>query len=1006
VTLRDEPAAAGIDVRAALLAFHSAHYAPARATLAVLGAAPLAELEGWVRAAFGSWAPAPGAAPAPPPVAGSPHGGAYAGLLLRRVPVRDSRSVRVSWALPAQRGGWRGKPASVVGHCVGHEGAGSLLSALIARSWAQELYGGLSEDASGFALFELSIDLTEEGLANVDGVLALAFAYVGMLAAHGPQEWLWREDAALRAAAFRFASKREPWPAVVAAATALALFPPAQALSGERLLFEYDAAGVAAVLAALTPEAARVTLVSKSLDGAATPLTEKWYGTKYAVEPLGAPRVAALRAARDAYQALTAARIAAKGGAPVTGGAACLPPAEAAARAAAAEAALAAGGAPSPDDAARAIAADPAAIFPPLTLPQPNAFIATDFSLRDAGAEARRRGAAGAPAAPAPFGATVGAVRVRREPVPARLRGGGSARGEVWLHSDDFFALPKVALFATLALPGAARAGPAGAAALDLVAALINERLREEGYDARLASLNYSVSRAAGGLAMSVRGFSHHAPPLLARIAALAAAPAFSDAAFALRKDALLRRYANSAKNSAAEAAAATVSGALGAANWSALDDLLPALAPMTAASLRTAAPRLLGGAAALVFACGNADAATARAADAGLAAALAAAAAPGDAPPTADALAATRARATALPRPLALSGGARIAFDVVRRLPARNAAEPNAAVELAVQLGALSLAPRDAALAYLAAHLVAEPFFDELRTRQQLGYVVQSALRVDGGVASLRFIVQSTKLRADALRARVEEFLAGSAARVRAMAPEAFAANVAAVATARAEADKSLEAEAARLWAEIAEPGRLEFARATRDVTALLALTQDDAAAFFADRVAPGGALRAAVVATIERGADSALPGAPPAAEDGEGEGDDEGEDDAEDDGAVSGASPADGLKAPVGEDALAGGGAPVLPPGAELDAPLSAVAAALAAVAAFARAGEEAPAAAVAAAFAAAGIAHVGDALRAGERVIRVQAVAATRDEVHAALGVWPDFDALRRATLPVAE
>jgi secreted Zn-dependent insulinase-like peptidase len=40
-------------------------------------------------------------------------------------------------------------------------------------------------------------------------------------------------------------------------------------------------------------------------------------------------------------------------------------------------------------------------------------------------------------------------------------------------------------------------------------------------------------------------------------------------------------------------------------------------------------------------------------------------------------------------------------------------------------------------------AHVVREPFFDQLRTKQQLGYLVFSGTRGDHSVPYLRFILQ-----------------------------------------------------------------------------------------------------------------------------------------------------------------------------------------------------------------------------------------------------------------------
>lgn len=59
----------------------------------------------------------------------------------------------------------RKKADEYLGHLVGHEGAGSLLSALKARGWGTELSAGVGDQSSVAWLFEVSITLTEAGLA-------------------------------------------------------------------------------------------------------------------------------------------------------------------------------------------------------------------------------------------------------------------------------------------------------------------------------------------------------------------------------------------------------------------------------------------------------------------------------------------------------------------------------------------------------------------------------------------------------------------------------------------------------------------------------------------------------------------------------------------------------------------------------------------------------------------------------------------------------------------------
>ena len=54
----------------------------------------------------------------------------------------------------------------------------------------------------------------------------------------------------------------------------------------------------------------------------------------------------------------------------------------------------------------------------------------------------------------------------------------------------------------------------------------------------------------------------------------------------------------------------------------------------------------------------------------------------------------------------------------------------------------------------------VNEPFFDDLRTKQQLGYVVASLTRVHRDVISNIFLVQSSKMSCEGLVTAINKFL------------------------------------------------------------------------------------------------------------------------------------------------------------------------------------------------------------------------------------------------------
>ncbi len=68
---------------------------------------------------------------------------------------------------------------SYLGHLLGHESGGSILSALKARRWANGLSAGSYLSNNDFAAFTLTIELSDEGVNHIDEIAACVFAYVG-----------------------------------------------------------------------------------------------------------------------------------------------------------------------------------------------------------------------------------------------------------------------------------------------------------------------------------------------------------------------------------------------------------------------------------------------------------------------------------------------------------------------------------------------------------------------------------------------------------------------------------------------------------------------------------------------------------------------------------------------------------------------------------------------------------------------------------------------------------
>jgi len=85
------------------------------------------------------------------------------------------------------------KPADYISHCLGHEGEGSLLSALIRENLAVELSAGLDHMLNSISYMMIQVTLTDLGLLNFESVIDKVYAYLRMMQETGPQEEAFHE---------------------------------------------------------------------------------------------------------------------------------------------------------------------------------------------------------------------------------------------------------------------------------------------------------------------------------------------------------------------------------------------------------------------------------------------------------------------------------------------------------------------------------------------------------------------------------------------------------------------------------------------------------------------------------------------------------------------------------------------------------------------------------------------------------------------------------------------
>ncbi|VEU43382.1 unnamed protein product [Pseudo-nitzschia multistriata] len=209
-------------LREALLAFHRRHYRPEKMTVVIAGPQPMETLEKWVGERYSKIKTASSssngeieesiaalrlnveklvaiAAKDAPPYAfeeaAPPYNSAFRSsllksnedgdstwpILLTTKPLRSMRKLNMMFPIPSDRKTPDRAPSSMLSHLLGHEGVGSAFAALQNSGLLSSLSSGARTRAPDFTLFQIDMGLTEKGEENWEEVANTIFAYCRML---------------------------------------------------------------------------------------------------------------------------------------------------------------------------------------------------------------------------------------------------------------------------------------------------------------------------------------------------------------------------------------------------------------------------------------------------------------------------------------------------------------------------------------------------------------------------------------------------------------------------------------------------------------------------------------------------------------------------------------------------------------------------------------------------------------------------------------------------------
>lgn len=626
---------------------------------------------------------------------------------LHVVPVSPIHAVELQFPMREILSVYGSKPTRYLSHLVGHEGGGSLLSLLKSRHYATELYADDgSRSCVAWSIFTLRMELTDAGLANVNEVVAMVFAYFDLLRTRGPQEWIHTEVRTVGDIQFRFLSQRNPMEYTCSVAGWMQQFPPLHYLSGAYKVFEWNSDLVSQCLESLTPDNMFLMVSSPTFDEALTAspamVVEKWYGTKH-------ESVDCDPAVLERWRSVTHEE------------------------------------------------------YPELSLPQVNDMIATDFTLLTQD--------------------SLPADTPRDR--PQCIHQDGNVR--LWYKPDNVFEMPKVNIMYSFA-SGRGPFSPDAAVAAHLFAELVQERCNEFSYLATMAGLHCDVSPTSTGMELHITGYNHKAHVLVERLVDNMMAlirDGGADDEDKLDPDVFDRVLFKTEQLYQSFLVSQPYSHAIYGGdlvleqNQCSIQDKMNALKRITLEEVIHFAKGFFKHCLMEGLVHGNVTAQHAY----NMTNMVWQKTHPEE-PSSTDAVI-TRApleqRVVQLWGNCGDDGGAVTSSSHLYRFSEFNEADSNSCVEIHLQLGAIDM-PANAALAMFN-HLVREPAFNQLRTEEQLGYIVHTSVKTSGyHIKGLLFLVQSDSFDPIHVEGRIETFLASFRERMVAMSEADLQTNVDAV--------------------------------------------------------------------------------------------------------------------------------------------------------------------------------------------------------------------------------
>ncbi|MAI36370.1 insulinase family protein [Alteromonas sp.] len=267
------------ELKQRLKAMHNERYCGNNLCLCIASPMPIDQINALIHQCFDSFTAGELADDQWPPL----YRESELGIQINIQPLQSAKRMIVTFALPPLQNDYECKPLNYISHLIGDEGEGSLLAFLKERDWALNLIAGAGIEGDGFKDFNVSFQLTNEGLACKYKVLQALFSYIELIKQASSEQWRYQEKAQLDALALEYEENIKPLNLITEYAQHQFVFSPKELNKLRSTIGSFDHSVILNALSHLKPANLRLKVISKDVPA---DKTCAFYEAKYSVEDI------------------------------------------------------------------------------------------------------------------------------------------------------------------------------------------------------------------------------------------------------------------------------------------------------------------------------------------------------------------------------------------------------------------------------------------------------------------------------------------------------------------------------------------------------------------------------------------------------------------------------------------------------------------------------------------------------------------------------------------------